>query len=366
MVRTRALRPALAAAVIVALSLTAFPAGAPAAVPRDFVGIVSDDTFVGGEAYRETTFAQQQAAGIGLIRRTFDWAAIEHAVGQYDFSLYDRFVEDAARHGIRVVPLLFNPPPFHSSKPARRAKRGTYYPLDGGRLGDFAVAVIRRYGPNGAFWDANPLAPKVPMTSVQMWNEPNLPQYDPPRPSPTRYVALLRAAAERLRAFDPAIEIITAGLPDSRLSKPNLFGWIKAMYRAGAKGTFNTLAINPYGKTSKEVLRKLTKVRAIMKANGDSASALWASEFGWSDVGPPSLFRSGKSGQSRKVGQAIAALGKARTRLNLRGFVYYSWKDAKPYPPRFVDFWGLHTGLLARNGKAKPALAAFKRAVAKL
>ena len=43
--------------------------------------------------------------------------------------------------------------------------------------------------------------------------------------------------------------------------------------------------------------------------------------------------------------------------------MYYSWRDGAPYPPLFKDFWGLHTGLLRKNGSPKPALAAFKAAI---
>ena len=65
-------------------------------------------------------------------------------------------------------------------------------------------------------------------------------------------------------------------------------------------------------------------------------------------------------------GQTISALWRARANLNLRGFIYYAWRDGRPYAPRFKDFWGLHTGLLRANGSAKPAFAAFKKAVAGL
>ena len=56
----------------------------------------------------------------------------------------------------------------------------------------------------------------------------------------------------------------------------------------------------------------------------------------------------------------------ARSKLKLRGVVYYAWRDGAPYPPLFKDFWGLHTGLLSLTGSAKPALNAFKNTVAGL
>ena len=66
---------------------------------------------------------------------------------------------------------------------------------------------------------------------------------------------------------------MTAGLPDSRLSKPNLFSYIKQMYRAGAKGTFDTIGINPYAPTAGSLITKLKRIRSIMASFGDCRRA---------------------------------------------------------------------------------------------
>jgi hypothetical protein len=357
---------------VIALTLTALAGGAAApslagaAVPQDFVGIVSDDTFVGGHDYKASNFAAQHAAGIGLIRRTFVWAQIEQDPNAYDFRAYDDLVATAAEHGVRVLPVLFDPPAFRSSRPATNAKRGTYFPKKFSDLGDFGAAVARRYGVNGSLWSERPSIPKLPITSYQVWNEPNLPVYSQPRPDPKRYVALLKAAAHGIRAVDPKAEIVTAGLPDSRLSRPDVYKFITAMYKAGAKGSFNSLAVNPYARTTSEMLGKLKKIRKIMNRAHDTKATLWVTEIGWSDAGPRAEFRVGAKGQARLLAKIIPAFKRARSSLRLRGFVYFSWRDGLPYAPNFKDFWGLHTGLLKAGGAAKPALAAFKRAVAKL
>ena len=31
---------------------------------------------------------------------------------------------------------------------------------------------------------------------------------------------------------------------------------------------------------------------------------------------------------------------------------YFGWRDLSPYPPLYQDFFGLHTGLLAADGRA--------------
>jgi hypothetical protein len=352
-------------ALILAGTLSVLAVSPAIARANDFAGIVSDDTFSGSVSYRNAAFSAQQALGIGMIRETLDWASVEIAPNNYDFTNFDNFVAGAAAHGIRVFPVLFDPPPFRSSKPKRGAKHGTYFPKNFNDMGVFASTVARRYGPNGVFWLSHPTLPSLPFTAYQVWNEPNLAAYSPPTPSASKYVALLKATGPAIKAVDPNALVVTAGLPDSRLSKPNLYKFITQMYQAGAKGSFDTMGINPYAPTAKSLIAKLRKIRGIMNRFGDSTASLWVTEMGWSDVGPKAPFRVGAKGQAKRVTQAVAALNAAKASLNLRGFFYFAWKDGKPYSGH-SDFWGLHTGLLRKNGSRKPAFAAFKNAVAKL
>ena len=103
-----------------------------------------------------------------------------------------------------------------------------------------------------------------------------------------------------------------------------------------------------------------------MNRRHDSGAQIWVTEMGWADKGPKNPFRVGAAGQASRIRSAIPALARAQASLKLRGFIYYSWRDGKPYPPLFHDFWGLHTGLFRTNGTTKPAYRAFQQAVAGL
>ena len=94
-------RPLIIAAALLALGL---PTSATA---NEFAGIVANDVYSGSKAYRAKQLAAQQAAGVGIIRQTLDWASVEVAPNSYDFTNFDNFVEEAARHNIRVLPVLF-------------------------------------------------------------------------------------------------------------------------------------------------------------------------------------------------------------------------------------------------------------------
>ena len=331
-------------------------AAAPSALPSDFFGMVSEDAFQVEGAYRQMTLATQSSLGVGLLRETFDWSKIEVSPGNYDFRWYDQFVADTARAGIAVLPIVFRTPSFRGGVPGVLA----YPPTNYGDLGEFAAVLVRRYGPAGTFWSENPSVPRRPIRAWQIWNEPNLKAYWPRGPNPRQYAKLLKAAAGPIKAADPGAEIVTAGMPESKVGVP-LKKFIPALYKAGAKKWFDTLAINPYGHTAARVDKNLAAARKIMRHYHDKAP-IWATEVGWSDSGPGGLQLVGPQGQAVQVGDLVRILVRDRRRLNLRGVVYFNWRDAPPYSDK--DFWGLHTGLLTLDGQPKPAYFALQASLA--
>ena len=336
-----------------------------AAAPPDFVGMTSDDTFAGTAQYRSSAMAQQRSVGVGLVRQVLDWATVERAPGQYDFGSYDSYVLDTAAHGIAVLPVLHNPPDFYR----RSSARGWCPPANLATMAEYARAAVRRYGPNGSLWREHPGAPSLPMRSWQIWNEPNLGVYWCNRPNPRQYAQMLRVVGRAIKSEDARAEIVTAGMPDSKLkSAMPLDRYLKRLYKARGKRYFDTLAVNSYAKDNRQLAGLLKHVRRRMNRSHDRRARMWITEIGWGDwyTGPPHRFIVGAEGQAVRIENAIRLLGRMRTKLRLRGVVYYSWRDLAPYPPKYNDMWGLHTGLLDVNGNPKPAYAAFGRAVAGL
>jgi polysaccharide biosynthesis protein PslG len=338
---------------------------AQARPPRDFVGITSEDVFARGGSYRAKNMRRQSRLRIGTIRQVFDWAQIERSPNRFSFARYDAFVLAAARYRIRVLPVLFNPPSFRSKAPSTGRLRGTYPPRSNAAMGAFAARVARRYGRNGTLWRGR--GRKLPITAYQVWNEPPLPVYWRPRPSAAQYAALLRAVSAAIRGVDRRAEIVTAGLPPSKLrGAVPLTRYIRGLYAAGAGPSFNTLAVNSYAQTAGQLRRLLRGVRRTMNRRGGRRDRIRVTEIGWATQGPRHRFRVGRRGQARRITSSIRTLGRLRRRYRIRGFVYYSWRDSRPYPPEFKNMWGLHTGLLTRGGRRKPGYHAFRRAVRRL
>jgi polysaccharide biosynthesis protein PslG len=329
---------------------------------RSFLGLVAEDAFGKPGAYRRENLDRVRAAGAGLVRQTFDWARIERTPGRYRLSFYDDYVAALARRHLRVLPILFNPPRFRSSAPAN-PRRGTYPPGRPADMGEFGAVLARRYGPGGSFWRTHRGLPQLPVRSWQVWNEPNLRVYWPSGPDAAQYVTLLRATGRGIRNVDPGAEIVTAGLPDSSRGVP-LREYVAEMYEAGAAGSFDALAVNPYGLDARGVLDKIRTVRRVASTNGDNPS-VWVTELGWATGGGASRFRVSEARQAQLLEETVLALARRRSDLRIRGVVYFNWRDSTPYAGG-VDFFGLHTGLLHLHGTAKPALGAYEKVAKKL
>jgi hypothetical protein len=334
-------------------------AAATAPAPPNFVGLVSDDAFWGtdADATRARTMAAIASTGARVLRQSFYWSVIEPQPGKYDWWLYDMYVEAAARQNLTILPILFDPPAFRSARPASGARRGTYPPANYSDFATFAAVLVRRYGPGGEFWRRHPELPQLPIRSWQVWNEPNIPVYWPSGPNPADYASMLRTVGEGIKAVDPGATVITAGLNDSELGI-KLVPFLQGMYRAGAKGSFDVLALHPYAPGSDLVTAQLSRAVRELRRNGDPARTI-VTELGWATGGPSQrALVVSERGQASLIRRTLAQLARYRSQLRLDSVFYFNWRDVTAAPGS-RDHWGLHTGLLREDGSTKPAMQAL-------
>jgi hypothetical protein len=355
-------RPRVTARLAVTFLVTFAFAGlaapaARAAVARDSVGVYSEELERANSVSTTEVAAAQRGARVGLVRQPFSWARIETSPGHFDFSVYDDVMAAAASAGLAVLPVLMDPPAWRSTAPASGRVRAMYPPRDPADMAALATALVRRYGPSGDFWAAHPTLPAAPIHSWQIWNEPNIRAFWATGPDPAAYVHLLDAVGSAIRAADPSAEIVAAGLPyaDSGLSVSD---FIAAMYAAGARGTYDTMAIHAYASDPAGVIALLRAVRAQLDRLGEAERPIWVTEFGWATGGPPVTVTTSEPGQAKLLGDTIALMRQARDVLRLRGFVAFRWRDVAPNSGQ-TDVWSLHAGLLREDGSPKPALDAF-------
>lgn len=314
----------------------------------DFIGVYSDDVFFGGDAYKRATLVRERQAGVGLIRQPFAWDEFAKSPAPFD-----AFVGDAARAGIHVLPEILGPEPG-----APKATGGMAPPSDVPAFAAYATALVHRYGPGGSFWRANPGISRQPIRSWQIWNEPNITAFWASGPDPAAYAQLLEAASIAIRTADPGAEVVSAGLPTSRLGVP-ASDFMESVYRAGAKGSFDTAAVNAYAAAPAQVVANVRAMNDVIVRNGDDAR-LWITEFGWGTGGEPGPLTVSRRQQASYIAETIRRLKAVRDELRLRGVVLFQWRDPKPFPGR-RPLWPYYAGLLDSDGNPKPSLAAFER-----
>src|SRR5690242_17365731 len=126
--------------------------------------------------------------GASWLRILIDWNRIEPVKGQYDWSYVDGLVGAARAHNLKVLGVIAFTPPW--ARPA-----GTYFsypPVNAADYGQFSAAVVRRYGDRVSSWE--------------LWNEPNLPQFFGYLVDNNfaRYTELVKAAYPAIKAVQPA------------------------------------------------------------------------------------------------------------------------------------------------------------------
>ena len=334
---------------------------------RTFVGMNASEVLPFSPKEQDATLHAQAAAGVGVFRQTFQWSDIEPKPGEYHWEMHDNLVASAARNGIQVLPIIFNVPKGQGAAPKKHVKitaTTTMPPKDPEAFAAFAKVLVGRYGPGGSFWKAHPDVKPLPIRSWQVWNEPNLKAYWGGRPNQREYLTLLKATGRAIHSADPGAEIVTGGIPDSKLGSP-LADYVPLLAKAGAKGAFDTLAIHPYARTVDGAIAGIVRAREILDRAGFTNVGLWVTEIGWATGGPHSAFTVGPKTQGSYVAEMLSRSAALAERVKLRGVAYYAWRDVKPYPGG-KDFWGLHTGLNTIGGKPKPSLTAFTAAASEL
>jgi arabinogalactan endo-1,4-beta-galactosidase len=330
----------------------------PAAVPQGFVGMNLSDPFFDPSVDQTAQFKTIVSAGVQSVRVVFNWAQAQPTDGgPISFDATDQVVEQAASHGLTVLPVVLYTPAWDA---APHANGTTAIPKDDGPYADYVKALVLRYGPGGSYWLAHPTVRRLPIRLWQIWNEPNFTFFWPKRPFAPSYVALVKAAHEAIKSVDPSGKVVLAGMPNLA------WDYLSNIYKVrGARSAFDIASVNPYTVQPKNVIVFLQKVRAVMNRFGDANKPLLASETGWQSsnghAADNDCCQVTAKQQAIKIAQVLPLLAANRKSLRLQSFYYYTWVgDEFRNAPSF-NF----AGLFRFNGGqfvAKPAFAAFRRA----
>ncbi|MDO9354632.1 MAG: glycosyl hydrolase [Solirubrobacteraceae bacterium] len=318
--------------------------------PADFFGI-------GDWQWPSTEVAAQYAvAGVKTVRAGLAWDRVEHAQGQRKWDYADRLLRDAALAGFDLT-WAINGCAAWSCGIARTAPQTD---LQRAQFQSFVAEAVARYGASGSFWRANRLL-RPATINWQVWNEVNVGQ-DWLNPTAAGYAQMLRETSATIRAGDPTARVITSGLAEMPVdgTGATLSAFLSALeQQPGFQTSADVVAVHGYAADPAGLARILDTTRRIMTAAGDHRP-IWVTELGWASDGPAHEFSVGPEVQAKYLRDGFDMLYACRDRWALGKAFWFSLQDISAGQLGEPDFWGLHTGLLAANGSAKPALAAFR------
>jgi hypothetical protein len=310
------------------------------------------------------------ASGVESVRVAFDWSAAQpyrswsdvppSAVGEFqdvggiptNFAQTDELVGLAAQRGLQVLPTVLYTPGWDA---APHVPWVLGVPASNAPYANFLKALVNRYGPSGSFWGGSGVRYR-PIRMWQIWNEPDIPSFWPPRPFFASYVALLRAAHAAIKSADPGAQVVLAGMPN--------YSWqyLSGIYKVhGARGAFDVVAVHPYTAQPQGVITILSLVRGVMNSAGDTQKPILATELSWASSNGRQGWETNRAGQATRLASLLPLLASNRDRLHLLGFDYYTWVSAEtPGSP-----WPQFSGLFRFSNDqvvAKPAFFAFRHA----
>jgi hypothetical protein len=394
--------PLCCALAALALGAGAAPAGA---APQTLKLGLADASFEGSDAaLREGWMGRARVAGADLVLLNAVWSSIaprkrpaefdpsDPGDPAYKWPALDGAVRSAAAQGLDPV-LTIDFAPSWAEGPGRpsvaAAPPGTWLPQPT-ELGLFARALAARY--SGSFVDPNePGSGPLPRVRYfQIWAEQNLSIHLTPLwrggrlVSPVHYRAMLNAAYAGVHRASPGARVIVGGLApygDARAGArrvPPVWFWRSLLCLRGARlkpiacpqpAHFDIAAHNPINvfaptqgafsplDVSTPDIGRLTKIVrravAMRRALPVRRKPFWATEIWW-DSKPPDPHGVPIARQARYLTQSLFEFW----RQGVSAVIWWYLRDQAPGAAGFGATQ--QSGLLYRNGRAKPALRAFR------
>jgi polysaccharide biosynthesis protein PslG len=190
----------------------------------------------------EAELVRIRATGFGFVRFAVGWDEIEKTRGVYNWTETDDLVRRVRKAGLKmVVPLLGGhafydgavPAPWPNTDHVRTRTRAPSSPESVEAFARFASAAVSRYGADDIVWE--------------IWNEPDLARFWPPRPNVDVFSVLAERTCKAMRALVPGAVIVGPALgrvPDPRDGVSAAY-W-DAFLSSGASACLNAFSVHPY------------------------------------------------------------------------------------------------------------------------
>jgi GH35 family endo-1,4-beta-xylanase len=159
------------------------------------IGFADADIYGQTPANVTRTMGLMAVTGVKTVRLMIPWVFVEPVPGQFYWSDVDKTVNAALAQNMSILAFISATPTWAVAVGALPISGR---PASSAAYGDFAAQVASRY--------------KGKIAAYEIWNEPNGSMFFSPSPDPAAYTDLLKAAYPKIKAIDPAVPVISAGL----------------------------------------------------------------------------------------------------------------------------------------------------------
>ena len=282
----------------------------------------------------DAQLAAVRATGATVARSDAFWEAAEpHAPVDgrhvYDWSFDDRVATALAAHGLTWLPIIDYTAPWAQSV----AGQDHSPPRSPADYAAYAGAFAARYGGIGAFWRAHPDLTPAPVTAIEIWNEPDNPQFWTPRADAATYARLYLDARSAIDAADPAIRVLVGGLTNATAFLPAMVGADPQL-----RGHVDGVALHPYGNPT-VVLARVRGARAALVSAGMGTVPLYVTEFGWTTQPPGAINHAPAGRRPADIETVLQALG--HLECGLAATLLYTWVTPERNPADGQDWYGI-------------------------
>ncbi|MCC6177544.1 MAG: SH3 domain-containing protein [Chloroflexi bacterium] len=232
------------------------------------LGVIVDTT-------NPTSMRLAREAGFSYAKMVLHWRNVEPKRGRYAWldtteNDLDNLIKAARAENMRLVIRVDSVPDWAGGSPSK-------VNLDAVEAFYVAMAAHAR----GA------------VAAYEVLNEPNLPFEWGGAPSPSGYAAFMKAAYRGVKKSDPNALVLGGGLSPATGGAGGTIDdldFLRGMYAAGVRGSMDAFTIHNYGGNTEPerdpgscgiCFRRAELYRQVMVEQGDGATPIWASEYGW-------------------------------------------------------------------------------------
>lgn len=290
-----------------------------------------------GYSGTDEEYALLEELGARMTRVDFHWHGVQPDPDTWDFSRWDRYMDAADRHGMRVLALLVFGNTAVETSPKGRKTRMYIAPEDVPLYLEYVRRIVTRYKDRVYAWE--------------IWNEADVPRFwDGPT---EEFYELAKRAAETLYEIDPSLRVVGTSMTGP------LGSWtpraLEGLYRSGAMERVDHPSWHLYVSDPRAYYNEFRKAQLTARKHGHPG-ALWITELGDPDGGIyPWRASSDLLAEHAMKSHAIALS------MGFENLVWYCLRDGR-LESQMQKSWDSESffGLLGPDDQWKPAAYAYR------